>query len=213
MFNEFPLNKRYLFWRWGRQASDEEIALAARGLIATRDTKRQRAHLWIFWEGRFPLDPSTLFPLVDVEEDGVGFAAMDVLANISHPGIRALAFRLVDTRAKRRGDAIDLIAQNYEPGDHQVVLQWFQDEEDCETLHSFGVDLLKFWKQHPNEETEIPMLLSLYEKGPCSFCRERTVSRLLELGALPDELRAECAWDANDEIRGLVAQESTSPSS
>jgi hypothetical protein len=49
------------------------------------------------------------------------------------------------------------------------------------------------------------MLLALYEKGPCSFCRKTAVWRLMERGALTGELRAECVWDANDEIRELVS--------
>ena len=48
------------------------------------------------------------------------------------------------------------------------------------------------------------MLLTLYERGPCSFLREFEVRRLLELNALPDHLREECAWDANDDVRDLV---------
>jgi hypothetical protein len=64
--------------------------------------------------------------------------------------------------------------------------------------------MLDFWKGHPDEETEVLMLRSLYEKGPCSVCREGVVKRLIERGALPDELRAECAGDANSDIRDLV---------
>jgi hypothetical protein len=44
----------------------------------------------------------------------------------------------------------------------------------------------------------------LYERGPCSFCRERTVHRLIERGALTEELRLECSFDANGDIRDLA---------
>jgi len=56
----------------------------------------------------------------------------------------------------------------------------------------------------PDEETELPMLLAMYERGPCSSCREKTVRRLIERGALTEELRLECSFDANDDIRDLV---------
>jgi hypothetical protein len=129
---------------------------------------------------------------------------MKALTHVIHPAVRALAFRLVDTRAECRGETIALMAPNYEQGDHRIVLRWFEEEEDHETQHSLGSDLIDFWRRNPDEESEVPMLLCLYEKGPCSVCRERAVKRLMERGALPEELRAECAWDANDEIRDLV---------
>jgi hypothetical protein len=89
-------------------------------------------------------------------------------------------------------------------GDHQIILRWFQEEHDPETLHSLGTGLLDYYKMHPIEGNEVEIMRSLYERGPCSVCREKVVKRLLERGALSDELRAECAWDANSDIRDLV---------
>lgn len=206
LWTELPPNSPYLLWKWGEQASDEELELAAKGLIAAENSKQQFAHLRIFARRRFPLDVHTLLSLVDGEEDRVGWAAMKALTHVPHPAVRDLAFRLMDTQAMWRGHAIDLVAQNYQAGDHRIVLRWFQEEEDCEKQHSLGMDLIKFWKRHPDEETEVPMLRSLYEKGPCSFCREGAVRRLLERGALADQLRAECAWDSNSDIRNLVGE-------
>jgi hypothetical protein len=204
LFSEWPGNKPYLLWKWGEQAGDQELQLAARGLIAAKDSKHQLAHLRIFARRRFPLDVRALLALVDVEEDRVAFAAMKALTHLVHPAVRTLAFRLIEARAMCRGEAIDLLVQNYEPGDHRIVLRWFQEEKDPETLHSLGMGLIHFWKQHPDEETELVMMRSLYERGPCSVCREKAVKRLLERSALSDELRAECAWDANSDIRDLV---------
>ncbi len=206
LFNTVPMNAPYLFSKWGEHASDEQLKLAANGLIAAKDSKSQWAHLRIFARRPFPLDVHAVLALVEIEQDRVGFAAVQGLAHVVHAEVRALALRLIETQARLRGEAIALIAENYEPGDHRTVLRWFQDTEDRETRHSFGMDLTKFWKRHPDEETEKLMLLSLYEKGPCSFCRERAVERLLERQCLPDELRAECAWDANTDIRDLVSQ-------
>ena len=97
-----------------------------------------------------------------------------------------------------------MLAENFEDGDHEVILRWFQREEDQEVLHSLGMDLIDFCKRHPHEEAEILMMRDLYEKGPCSFCRQTAVEGLLERDALTEQLRAECAWDANSDIRDLV---------
>jgi hypothetical protein len=86
-----------------------------------------------------------------------------------------------------RGQAIELLARNFSPGDHVIALRWFETEEDLETLHSLGMDFKDLWERYPDEETEVPMLLALYERGPCSFCRERTVHRLIERRALTED--------------------------
>jgi asparagine synthetase A len=110
----------------------------------------------------------------------VGLAALRALSQITHPAVRQLTFRLVDTQAKWRRQAVELLARNFSPGDHVIALRWFETEKDLETLHSLGMDLKDLWERHPDEETEVPMLLALYERGPCSFCRERPVRRLIE---------------------------------
>ncbi len=193
---------------WGKRAGDADIARAAHGLAAAQSPKEQRAHLLIFARRSFPLDVKLLLRLVDVEQERVGPAALEALSQIAHPAVREVAFRLVETWARWRGAAINLLARNFVHGDHAIALRWFEAEDDPETLHAFGIDLLKFWQRHPDEETEIPMLRAMYEKGPCSFCRERVVRRLIARGALTGELRSECAFDANRDIRELIKQPS-----
>jgi hypothetical protein len=208
------LSEKVFTWitSWGERASDVEIERAAHGLVAAREPKDQLAHLRIFARRRFPLDIQILLRLAEVEEGRVGFAAIKALSQITHPAVRDLAFRLVDTRATRRGDAIELLARNFQPGDHAVALGWFKAEQDLEVRHSMGMDLTDLWEQHPEEESEVPMLRDLYELGPCSFCREKPVRRLIEPNALTEEMRAECAFDANDEIRELIVGPPTTKS-
>ena len=189
---------------WGARANDSELDQAARGLAAARSPKDQYAHLRIFARRLFPLDIQLLLSLVDVEQERVGLAAISTLSQIAHPEVRQLAFRLVETRAKWRGGVVELLARNFRPGDHAIALRWFEAEEDPETLHSIGMDLTDLWERYPDEETEVPMLLAMYERGPCSFCREKTVRRLLERGALTEDLRLECSYDANGDVRDLA---------
>jgi hypothetical protein len=204
VLDRVPANKPYLLWKWGEQASDQELELAARGLIAAKDPKEQLRHVRIFTRRRFPLQPDALITLVYTEEERVGFWAVRALSHVTDPAVRNLAFRLVDSELESRRRAIALLNRNFEAGDHKLVLSWFEAEQDREVRHSFGMDLEEFWKQHPNENTEVPMLGLLYEKGPCSECRRRAVKRLVELDASTEQLRAECAYDANDDIRELV---------
>ena len=100
-----------------------------------------------------------------------------------------------------------MLGQNWVPNDHEVVLSWFESELDRYTRHDMGTDLRNFWERHPEPVGELRMLCSLYERGPCSFCRELVIRRLIELDSLSASMRAECARDANEDIRLLVGAE------
>jgi hypothetical protein len=209
LLKKIPANQFYSLRKWGEAANDQELELAARGLIAAKDAGQQTWHLLIFSRRRFPLPPDTLIALAeteDAEDSRVGLRAVQALRHVSHPVVRELAFRLVRSGARWRGEAVDLLNSNFKFGDHKTVLGWFETEKDLEVRHSFGMDLREFWEQHPDADTEIGMLLSLYEMGPCSACRERAVKRLIELGALPEQLRKECTLDANSDIRDFVRE-------
>lgn len=97
-----------------------------------------------------------------------------------------------------------MLDRNWQSGDQEVALGWFEKESDLDARHGMQMDLGKFWEHHPEPATEVRMLLSAYETGPCAFCRKYVVERLIELKSLTDALRLECAYDANEEIRELV---------
>ena len=189
---------------WAERASDEEFEKAAHGLLAASDPEEQIGHLKIFGNSPFPLDAAPNFRLAESTDRRIAYAALHALGQRSLPAVRELAFRLIETGSPHRDEAIDLLQWNFEPGDHAVALGWFNAETDVEVLHSFQSSLRQLWEEHPEPSSEVAMLLTLYERGPCSFCREFEVRRLIELNALPDNLREECAWDANDDVRDLV---------
>jgi hypothetical protein len=103
-----------------------------------------------------------------------------------------------------------MLTQNWESGDHDIVLTWFEREQDRDIRHGFGLALRDCWERHPEPASEVRMLRALYEKGPCSCCREFLLRRLIELDSLPADLRAECAFDANEDVRLLVGAPPTS---
>ena len=189
---------------WGKAADAENIERAARGLVAAQEPEEQIQHLRIFSRRPFPLDLSLLLDLSISPNEDLAYAAAVALTQMTHPSVRKLGFRLVETRLAGRQVAIDMISQNYEPNDHQVVLNWFENESDRKIRHSMQHELRDFWDRHPEPASEVSMLFSSYENGPCSFCREGVVKRLLELDSLSESMREECEHDANDEVRLLV---------
>lgn len=206
---ELPAMNAPRLWRWGKHASEDDIERAAQGLIATQDAADQMAHLRIFGLRRLPLDHGVLLRLAASDQTWVAVAATKALSLIAHPSVREIAFRLVRDRLPGRRDAIELLGANFEPGDHNLVISWFEAEHDPDVRDSMGMDLKGFWDRHPDDSTVIRMLSTLYENGPCSFCREGAVRRLIERGALSYKTREECALDANEEIRELVASHQT----
>jgi len=196
---------------WGEQASESELQLAALGLIASTDPAELGAHLRIFSRTPFPLDPTPLFLMVDGVDQYVANGALYALEQLELPAARTLAFRLMEERSSLRGEAIGLLRSSFEPGDHELALKWFSSESDPEVLHSFQTSIRRLWEDHPQSESEVAMLLRLYERGPCSFLRVPIVNSLLERNALPDHLREECMWDANYEVRNLVRPPEPTP--
>jgi hypothetical protein len=189
---------------WGQQASTNDFERAARGLAILRTSEDQIQHLRIFSQRQFPFGPALLLSLSSSDNADVAYAAVVALSNIQHPSVRTEAFRLAGNRLVGREWTITMLDQNWEPKDHEIVLNWFERELDRDTRHRMQSGLEAFWEHHPDPATEARMLYSSYQKGTCSFCRESVVKRLIELDSLSDSLRAECAYDASDEIRELV---------
>jgi hypothetical protein len=74
---------------------------------------------------------------------------------------------------------------------------------DIDDFHHFGFGVRDLLEAHCPVEAEGSLLL-LYEKGPCSLCRYEFVKNLISIQRLPDWMRAECRYDASDQIRKLV---------
>ena len=73
------------------------------------------------------------------------------------------------------------------------------DEEDANHWHSIGRAILV--GSLPDR-----FLRWVYETTLCSFCRQCALDDLIERGALPEEYREECKWDANLDIRVLFEE-------
>jgi hypothetical protein len=179
-----------------------------RGLTIAKTSEDQIQHLRIFSRRQFPFDPEFLLSLSSSDNVEVAYAAAVALSSIRHPSVRAEAFRLTSNGLAGREWAITMLDQNWEPNDHEIVLNWFERELDRGRRHRMQSGIEAFWEHHPDPAGEPRMLYSLYEMGTCSFCRESVVKRLIELDSLSDSLRAECAYDASDDIRELVGASS-----
>jgi hypothetical protein len=198
----------YKLRSWGKQASAEEIQRAADGLLTARAPEEQIRHLRMFSGRQFPLQPTRLLELLLSPREDLALAAAIALGQVEHPALREAAFRLIRDQSVGRRAAITILDRNFKPGDHEIALRWFENEPDRDVRHSMEIALRKFCEGHPEPESEVCILLSLYGRGPCSFCRECVVKRLINLDSLPELMRAECAYDANEDIHSLISSAS-----
>jgi hypothetical protein len=194
---------RMRLFRWGKSASDEELARAAADLLAEDDPLRLVSYLRLFYRRRFPLDPSRLIALAQAADEEVVWWALEALKWIEHPTIRALAVDLLE-RGERKAWAVGLLISNYREGDYALIETAIKAEADEDELHAIGRRLLDVVDAHPGRDAA-STLTAFYEMGPCSECREDVVDHLLSLDALPDWMRKECRYDANLDLREKLA--------
>ncbi|HEY0603653.1 MAG TPA: hypothetical protein VGD58_12115 [Herpetosiphonaceae bacterium] len=187
---------------WGRDASAEEIEQAARTLLTVSDPKQLAAYLTIFGERSFPLDVRSLFPLAWHEDHFVSLRALQILASVQHPDVRALAFELLQDDPTD-GNALALLTHNYQPGDEEFMTMLLAQATDHDAVHALGSAINDVFEQNPTPRA-VDLLLTLYERGPCSICRRDFVHRLMEYEALPAWIAAEARYDVDEDTRDAV---------
>jgi hypothetical protein len=128
---------------------------------------------------------------------------LTALGQLRDPGVRRLGLDLL-AEEYRAAAALDLFVRNYQPEDDARFAALVDAAEDDDELHTLGFGLHDVYQANPTPSAA-SLLLRLYERGPCSLCREDVVRLLRDLGALPAWMAAECAYDANEDTRALVA--------
>jgi hypothetical protein len=187
--------------RPSKKTPEADLLVTAQELlqaIDSADWTRAKSHLNVFRERTYPLDPEPLLRLAQAEPEAplrCSRLAMNALKHVTHPAVRKLGLER---------HMVGLLLANFQPGDHQMALDWYLVEKNGDLAHWMESDLMKLWWRYPQTETESAMLLGIYNQGACSICRMSALERLVELKQLPLSIRQECAWDACDEIRELV---------
>jgi hypothetical protein len=196
---------------WGRNAATDQLALAAADLAAlpTHRTGLLVRYLSLFQRRAYPDDPTPLIRLATDRRKIVARRALEALSQVSHPGVRTLALRMV-AECGPAGRVVGLLASNWEPGDERTVISLWGSTDDPDQLHDMTSGLIDVVERHPSSAL-VPALILAADRTPCSFCRTYLVRALVEQDALPDRLRQECRWDCQDETRVLAGGAQRSP--
>lgn len=188
--------------RWGETAPDKELLLAAHDLFLEPALRPPTALLLIFGARPFPLDPQPLLARVLRADALQALMAAQALARLDKPVIRETALQLLE-RDDRLVAGIMMLVGIFRESDLPLLESVLQRNLSAETLHSLDRHLGKALKNHPSP-ANVPLLLALYDKTPCSNCREEYVKLLLDLDRLPNAVREECRHDCNFDLRALV---------
>ena len=100
-----------------------------------------------------------------------------------------------------------MFVNNYDNRDAGLINHSLVDlRPDVDDAHKIGSSLIELADRYEDPDLAEPVVWT-YENTPCSNCRHRTVLWLDHHAKLSDELRFECKYDAEEEIRGLVISE------
>jgi len=192
-------------FQWGETAEAQDLIDASNDLIQLNDPKLIWHYLKIFTRAPFPLDPKHLFRFMDVEYPHSYFSipsvTLSVLSQLQHPSVREFALQLIE-KGEWAERAVRMLALNYEANDWKMIEVMSTQTLDIESYHDLGYSVQDVFKQHPDPDAA-QTLLNIYNYGPCSTCRRNILLMLKSIDAL-DEIKAECLYDSNEDIRELA---------
>jgi hypothetical protein len=192
----------YIGWSWGKKAAPEELERAALDLLAETDIERIIPMVRIFQDTPFLLDPAPLMEWAKSDDEQLYWVAQMALAEIESPVVREFALELLRGGQERDlPQAVAMLSTNHAPSDENLVLQALAQPMPTPFYrHSLCMNAKQFDEAHPSA-LSAELLITLYRETNCSSCRERIVSRLHDLNAIPDWIRAELPFGSDAAAR------------
>ena len=189
---------------WGEKTTEQDREQAARDLLMQTDTEQIIGYLRLFRRSGFSLDPFQLMQWTSHQDADLTRFALITPGKTTHPKVRAFALDCL-AATRHLPYIVGMFAANYEPGDSATVARLVEIALEPNDYHFMEVDV-KAWVEKRWDEYSVPILLNLYENGPCSFCRETCVKMLIAHEALPDWMRDEARYDADEDTRALFSE-------
>lgn len=181
-------------WAWLRRLTDAEWRLLADDLAAETDADKATIYLRLFARRDFPGNLVLLFRWAEGDQEHASsFYAVSALDRLRSPAVRALALKMIEA-VRPRGAR--LLRSNFEPGDFARLERLLDALSDIEETHDLGLSVLEIVSKQERPPEARDILLRLYERTPCSSCRNEAVTTLVALDAVPSWMAEECRFDA-----------------
>jgi hypothetical protein len=193
---------------WGMRASRDELGTVLGEVLALAQPRALEAGLRCLGAAGLPPLHPRIFDLTRHEDERVRYWAARVLSHHSLPGVRACGLE-----ALARGDttvALEILTSSAQVDDADALVAALRPSDDPDEEHDAGYGILDLFKHSP-EVRDARLALYVYERTPCSQCREAALCYLVRSQSAPAWVLEECAADASEDIRELAARTSKAP--
>jgi hypothetical protein len=182
-------------WSWLLRLNDAERRVLAEDLTAETDENKATIYLRLFARRDFPGDPAPLLRWAEgLKDQPSSFHAVSALSRLRAPAVRASALKLIEAGQPR---GARLLRSNFEPGDFAKLERLLDTLSDIDEAHDLGLSILDIVSKQEHPPEAAGLLLRLYERTPCSRCRNDAVATLVALNVAPLWMAEECRFDAD----------------
>ncbi len=185
---------------WARQLTDAEWRLLGEDLTTRIDEKRAAHYLQLFGRRPFPGDPENLIRWIDSQAPRVAWLAVNALGRVQSSVVRAIALQRIEAG---HASGVRLLKANFEPGDFSRMEPVLDATVEAEAAHDLGLSVLDLVGANDYPLEARASLLLLYQRTPCSMCRNGAASGLVKIGQVPVWMAEECRFDADPDTASL----------
>lgn len=187
---------------WGYKADPEQLAFVADALKSTEEPRTLQSLLRCFQRNGLPEFWEGLLKLANHEVQDIRWLTYWVLRHHQHPSVRTLALGRLEENQTTEGE-FKLFQSNYEKGDAKRILAALRrlpTDDSCLYHWALG-DVLEVALANPVKEN-LALLMFVYEKTPCTNCRQKAVLEMMRRRDVPKWALDECRFDCDLELRG-----------
>lgn len=207
IYNLFESGKaeRIDFWRFGRLADDGQKRILAEKLVHESDEDKQAALLQAFSRRGFPRGVGGLADFLKNANRNLRAALIEVFEETKDPQVHDIAVNFIKTDEEFLA-GVKMLILNYTQADELLLLAALKKlqagKADKDDLHGIFMKITDGFEEGISLPKEA--LKFVYENSFCACCRKEAVKAMVKLGWLTDEIKAECAYDSNRDIRKII---------
>lgn len=182
-----------------RRAERSEKMKIAKAVVSETDLNKKAELLKAFTiKDDFPLEPEILVNYAGSENKNLRETAVEALLYVKADCVHDFALKLLEKGFSL--NAVLMMINNYHDSDKKILLDILDNikiERDNESgWHNIVLEIVNNIENLPDE-----FIFFVYEKSMCSYCRESAVDELIRRNLFTEEIRSECLWDCNNDIR------------
>lgn len=188
--------------RFQLRADEEQKLILKQAILNETDGHRKAELLKFFGPQECPISIEELISYAESNDKKLIEIAFDFLTEIKNACVCDFAIELL-TRGQNINYAICMLIKNYQKQDKDLLLNSLSKVKIDYSLNNDWHSVVHAIFDAFDEKIRLPKetLLFIYNNSLCSFCREYAVRRLAKHKLITEDIKAECAFDSNSEIR------------